>query len=374
MDTVDIIIIGAGVVGLGITKKLSSQAGKNILLIEKHDSFGRETSSRNSEVIHGGLYHPEHSLKARLCITGNQLMYELCAKHNIPHRKTGKIIVANTEEEIDKIQTIFEQGKRNGVKGLKLLTREEVAEMEPHVKCKLGLWSPESGIVDTHQLMKYLEQTALHQGATIAYNCEVKGLKKAGDFFTVDIQDADGEQLQLQAPVVINSAGLMSDQLAAWAGIDIDQAGYRLYPCKGEYFSVSNKHTGKLNHLVYPAPTPISLGTHAVLSLDNRLKLGPNAFYVNELCYDVAPEHQKDFYQSAQKFLPFIKHEDLTPDMSGIRPKLQSSKEDFHDFVITEESRRGLAGLINLIGIESPGLTSFAAIADEVAKIVNQIS
>jgi L-2-hydroxyglutarate oxidase LhgO len=221
--------------------------------------------------------------------------------------------------------------------------------------------------------MQYLEQSALSQGAMIAYNCEVKGITRAGNTFIVTVHDADGEELQLQAAIIINAAGLWSDKIAAAAGIDIDKAGYRLYPCKGEYFSVSAKHRGKLTHLVYPAPTPISLGTHAVLSLDYSFKLGPNAFYVNEIDYHVNAAHQQDFFHSALKFLPFIELEDLSPDMSGIRPKLQTSKEAFHDFIIREEGERGLPGLVNLIGIESPGLTSFVAIAEEVVKIVNRL-
>lgn len=371
VDRVDIVIIGAGVVGLAIAERLSrSKEGLEIVVIERHEDFGRETSSRNSEVIHGGLYYAADLLKTKLCVQGNPMLYQLCRTEGIPHRKTGKIIVATDAIEEEKLNAIFQQAKTNGVPGVSLITKDEIMALEPFVYAVSGLYSPESGIVDSHQLMKYFEQTAESRGIVVAYGTEAIGLEKSADGYVVEIKDADSEQVQLEATVLINSAGLFADRIAWMAGIDIDEEGYRIYPCKGEYFSVSSRHHGKIGRLVYPTPSPVHLGAHAVLSLDDRLKIGPNAVYVDEISYEVNPDRQKDFYANAKKFLPFLEYEDLAPDMAGIRPKLYQRSEPFRDFIIREEGDRGLSGLINLVGIESPGLTACLAIADTVEALL----
>jgi len=368
MEKVDIVIIGAGVVGLAIAWKLSSHK-KEIVVLERHDSFGRETSSRNSEVTHAGMYYPADSLKARLCVEGNRLIRELCQEYNIPHAMTGKIIVANNDDEKNKIEFLFDQGNRNGVFGLRLLNKRSILSLEPHVLAAAGLWSPTTGIVDSHRLMNFFAQSAGDAGVTIAYACTVAGLQKVPTGYRVEIRDTTGETVFMASEVVINAAGLGADQIAAMAGIDIDAAGYRLHPCKGEYFAVADRHRGKLAHLVYPAPTVISLGVHSVLKLDGSLKLGPNAFYVDTLNYDIDVSHRREFYESTRKYLPFIEYKDLQPDMAGIRAKLQAADETFRDFVIREESNRGLPGLVNLIGLESPALTASPAIARYVESL-----
>ncbi|MBN2553388.1 MAG: NAD(P)/FAD-dependent oxidoreductase [Spirochaetales bacterium] len=371
MDRVDIVIIGAGVVGLAIAELLArTRRGSEIVVLERHDGFGRETSSRNSEVIHAGLYYREDLLKTRLCIQGNPMLYELCSKEGIPHRKTGKIILATDEAEQEQLHGIFRQAQTNGAAGVCMISREEVQTLEPYVFGLCGLYSPESGIVDSHQLMKYFEQTAQSLGATVAYGTEVIALEKSVDGYVVEVSDADGEPLQLESGVLINSAGLWADRVAGMAGIDLDGEGYRIYPCKGEYFSVSSRHQGKLERLVYPTPSPIHLGAHAVLSLDDRLKIGPNAVYVDEISYDVDEARLESFFTKAKRFLPFLELDDLAPDMAGIRPKLYRQGEPFRDFIIREEGDRGLSGLINLVGIESPGLTSCMAIAQAVDKLL----
>jgi L-2-hydroxyglutarate oxidase LhgO len=372
MEKVSVTIIGAGVVGLAIAERLSRHT-KEIVLIEKHESFGWETSSRNSEIIHAGLYYPSDSLKARLCVEGNRMLYELCENAGIPFKKSGKLVIANTDKEMQKVDSLFEQGRKNGVPGLRLLAREEIAKMEPDIRAEKALFSPETGIIDTHQLMKYFERKAEENNVTIAYNCEVVGLGKDGDSYKLTIRDADGESFDMESEIVINAAGLGSERIASMGGIDTEEAGYRIHFCKGEYFSVSNRHSNKLTHLVYPAPTLISLGIHAVLLLDGSLKLGPNAFYLDSLDYNVDAAHQKEFFESAKTYLPFIEYEDLSPDMSGIRSKLQGDGDDFRDFVIREESDKGLDGLINLIGIESPGLTASPAIAGFVEEILRNL-
>lgn len=372
MDRMDITIIGGGVVGLAIAERLASDS-REIILIERHDGFGRETSSRNSEVIHAGLHYSEKFLKTQLCVRGNPMLYELCENAGIPHRKTGKVVVATERDEIEKIHDVFDQGNKNGVPGLRLITKVEIEELEPHVAGLMGLYSPESGIIDVHQLMRNLEQSAKAQGVTVAYNCIVKGLHGDGNGYTIEVEDADGEQVELASTVVINSAGLAADQIASMAGIDLDKAGYKIQLCKGEYFKVSNRHRGNLKHLVYPAPTPLSLGAHADIALDGSFKVGPSALYVDSIDYDVDALHQQEFFERARKFLPFVEFDDLSPDMSGIRPKLYGKGEPIRDFIIRDEQDRGLPGLVDLIGIESPGLTACLALAQHVESIVKDL-
>jgi L-2-hydroxyglutarate oxidase LhgO len=371
MDRVDIVIIGAGVVGLAVAERLSrTRKGSELVVLERHESFGRETSSRNSEVIHAGLYYAEHLLKTTLCIRGNPLLYELCRKEAIPHRKTGKIIVATNDEERQQLAGILEQARVNGAGEVRLLSSEEIETMEPYVSGTAGLYSPESGILDSHQLMSYLERAAASRGATLAYGTEVIGLEKSVEGYVVEVRDTDGQQLQLESAVVVNSAGLWADRIAWMAGIDTEAEGYRIHPCKGEYFSISSRHQGKIGRLVYPAPSTGALGIHVVLGLDDRLKIGPNALYVDEISYQVDPGHQADFYAKAGRFLPFLEPDDLAPDMSGIRPKLYGEGEPMRDFIIQEEGDRGLSGLVNLVGMESPALTSCLAIAEAVDRLL----
>lgn len=369
MESVDIFIIGAGVVGLAIADRCASP-GRQVILAERNDGFGRETSSRNSEVIHCGMYYAEPLLKTRLCVRGNPLLYELCGRVGIPHRKTGKILAATDHREVEKLHEILVQGKTNGVPGLELVGRERMLELEPLVSGVLGLYSPESGIVDSHRLMGWLESSAREKGVTVAYNCEVVEIRKAADGYVVGVRDADGGRVSLKSSCVINSAGLQSDRIAALTGIDAEKAGYSIHPCKGEYFRVADRHRGKLHRLVYPVPSPVHLGAHAVLGLDGGLKIGPSSFYVDGIDYGVDPAHGAEFLEKARRFLPFLAEDDLRPDMSGIRPKLYGAGEPFRDFVIREESARSLPGFIDLIGIESPGLTSCLTIAETVSGLV----
>jgi L-2-hydroxyglutarate oxidase LhgO len=369
MEQVGIAIVGAGVVGLAVAERLSRRT-ESLVVLERHESFGRETSSRNSEVIHAGLYYDASLLKTRLCVRGNPKLYELCVRQGIPHRKTGKVIVATSEAEVVKLEGIRGQALANGVEGVSLLSDREVAALEPSVSAIAGLSSPASGIMDSHALMAYLEQEARNRGAVLAYGCRVEGVERCAGGYRLAVRDADGAPLELQAEVLINSAGLDSDRLAASAGIDIDAAGYRIHPCKGEYFSLSSRYWGLFHRLVYPVPSPIHLGAHVVLGLDGRTKVGPNAFYVSEIEYSVDSGHQEAFHAEARKFLPGLRLEDLAPDMAGIRPKLYGAGQEFRDFVIREEGGRGLPGLVNLVGIESPGLTSCLAIAEEVENLL----
>lgn len=370
MEKTDIIIIGAGMVGLAVAYQLSG-TGREIIVLEKHESFGREASSRNSEVVHAGIYYPQNTLKAELCVRGNRLLYELLEKHELPYKKCGKIIVAETEDEEQELLKLLENGNRNGVSGLKMISKNEVEHLEPDVIATTGLFSPETGIVDTHSLMSFYEKEAENRGVMFAYDHVPTGIEFLSPGFRLEVREPSGEIFQIQADSVINSAGLGSEDVAAMAGLNIDELGYKLHPCKGEYFRISNRHKGKISHLIYPAPTRISLGLHLVLELDGGLKLGPNAFYVDDIDYDVDISHKLDFLESGKKYLNFLKEEDLSPDQAGIRPKLQLPTETFRDFVIKDEKDNGLPGFVNLIGIESPGLTAAPAIAEHVESLIN---
>jgi L-2-hydroxyglutarate oxidase LhgO len=366
---IDVAIIGAGVIGLATAREIA-QGKKEVFVFEKNRTFGLETSSRNSEVIHAGIYYPEDSLKARLCLEGKNLLYELCRKHNIAHKKCGKIIVAADEGEVTWLEELCEQGRKNGVADLVLLSRTEVKKLEPNIEARAGLLSPSSGIFDSHNLLKFLYAQARERRTEFVFGTEVIGIERKGAKYKVQIRDRDGIS-DVVARVILNCAGLNSDRIAQLAGIDITRAGYRLHYCKGEYFSLDSKYRNLTSRLIYPAPEQAGHGIHWRQTLDGRVLLGPSAHYVEEIDYSVDGTHKQYFYDSAKRFLPFLELEDLAPESAGIRPKLQGPGEDFRDFVIAHEERTGFPGLINLIGIESPGLTAALAVARYVRTMMS---
>lgn len=372
MNKTDVVIIGAGSVGLAIARRLSVR-GKNIVLLERHGTFGQDTSTRNSEVIHGGMYYPTGSLKARLCVEGNRMLYEICAEQNIPHRKTGKLIIANTEDERKSIEEIYQQGQSNHVPNLRMIEEQEIKNLEPNIHATWALLSPESGILDATELMRYFEQKSVENGVTIRYNHEVIDLEKSNNNYTVSVRRENGEIEKISTPVVINAAGLYADSISAMLGMDIEKNNYHIYWVKGEYFDVNQRHKGIMSHLIYPTPTPVSLGIHVRLRLDGSFALGPNAIYVDDINYDVDPTHLGNFFSDVKEYLPFLKKSDLTPGVAGIRAKLQARGETAKDFIIRNEADKGLPGFINLVGIDSPALTACAAIAEEVAEIYSKL-
>lgn len=378
MEKVDIVVIGAGVVGLSIATELANPK-YYVYVLEKNSSFGQEISSRNSEVIHTGIYYEPGSLKAKTCVDGNKMLYELCIKNNIPYRKLGKLIVAVSKEEEKQLFELFNKGKKNGVKGLKILSQSEVKKIEPYVECTLALFSPDTGIIDSHKLMLHLIQRLKEKGAEVVYNCEVIGISKTSSGYIITVKDTlKNEEFKFFSSIVINSTGLNSEQIAEMVGIDTKAQKYNLKYCKGQYFRVNNsKKCGFINHLVYPVPEHENgtLGIHATLDLVHSIRLGPDAQYLerNEIDYNVDIRKRKEFLNSVINFLPFLEEDDLMPDLAGIRPKLQGRGEVFRDFIIKEESALGFPGFINLIGIESPGLTSALAIAKMVKNIVEKI-
>lgn len=375
MERVDVIIAGAGVVGLAVAAELAGRLdGADIVVLERHAKFGQDTSSRNSEVMHAGMYYPSGSLKARHCVAGNPMLYEFCERYDIPHKRLGKVIVARDESEIKGIEAILEQGQTNGVADLRLLTQAEVAKLEPNVTAVAAVYSPNTGIIDSHRLMLQLERLATQAGAMFAYKHAVTGVSFTGGEYEVAFEGPEGADA-LACRWLVNCAGLYADRIPAWLGIDTVATGYKIYPVKGEYFSLSAAKSRCINGLVYPPPLKglRGLGTHVTKSLDGRARLGPSAFYVDYAAienYDVDPDHREEFFQAAQTYLPFIERDDLAADMAGMRPKLQAPDAPVADFVIRHEADRGLPGLIDLIGIESPGLTSCLSIAKTVAEMV----
>ena len=378
--TFDVIIIGAGVVGLATAQRLARRDRK-LAVLEKHDRFGQETSSRNSEVIHAGIYYPGDFLKSRLCVEGNRLLYAWCREHKVPHADIGKLIVATTAEEASSLETIRSRAEQNGVPGLELLGKKQIISMEPEVSALAALLSPTTGIIDSHRLMQSLLLAAEDKGAVMSCRAKVTAIRF--DDAGYDLEINNGEY-RLQAKTIVNSAGLHADQIAALTGMDVDARGYRLKPCKGNYFSASP--APRLRRLVYPVPVTnnVGLGIHATLDLTGRVRFGPDSRYLDKeeiLCltdsqnghgqssesalslYKVDEDHKEAFGNAIRNYLPGFDTEALHPDMSGIRPKVQGPGDPVMDFIIREEGSCGYPGFINLIGIESPGLTSCLAIA-----------
>jgi len=364
-EKVDLLIIGAGVIGLAIAEAVAAK-NRQVVVLEKNDSFGQETSSRNSEVIHAGIYYPKEFLKSRLCLQGNRLLYAWCEKHQVPHQRIGKFIVATNEEECEDLERIKIIAEDNGVEKLEHLGKVQLKSKEPEVSAWAALFSPNTGIIDTHRLMKTFLMSAEGKGAIITYRSEVTAIHFDGSIWDLEINDGE---YRINTKTLINSAGLHADRIAALAGIDIDAAGYRLKPCKGNYFTATP--TPKINHLIYPVPVKnnVGLGIHATLDLSGRVRFGPDSQYISDdqqLDYIVDEALKPAFHESIRKYLPGVSIDDLNPDMSGIRPKIQGPGDPVMDFIIRDESERGFTGLINLIGIESPGLTACLAIGEYV--------
>ncbi|MFY9397893.1 MAG: NAD(P)/FAD-dependent oxidoreductase [Desulfomonilia bacterium] len=373
MVEVDITVVGAGVVGLAVARELSSLPVQ-LAVLEKESAPGTGVSSRSSEVIHAGIYYPPASLKARLCVEGNVLLREFCSSFGVAFRQTGKVIVAASPDEEQDIERLCRRGLENGVRDLRILSRKELLEHEPNVGGTCALFSPTTAIVDSHRLVRLLEAHCLDKGTPILYRTELVSLEKSSGGFVCTACGPRGECYRFASRIVINACGLDADRTASLAGIDPDGAGYRIHPVKGEYFRVHPRKQGLVRGMVYPIPERnlAGLGIHATKDLAGSLRLGPNAFAVRSLSYDVDPLHALAFFESARSLLPFLEIEDLSPDTAGIRPKLQAPGGPQRDFVIAHESGRGLPGLINLVGIESPGLTSCLAIAQYVSRMIVQ--
>jgi L-2-hydroxyglutarate oxidase LhgO len=370
MSDTPLTVVGAGVVGLAVAARLAPRFPE-LVILERRERHGTETSSRNSEVIHAGMYYPTGTLKARLCVRGNRLLYELCGRLDVPHRRIAKLIVAVAPAETAELERLLALGRANGVT-LEMRTGEECRGLEPAVPAVAGLFSPATGIVSAHGLMDALLHEARSHGALLQPRAELVAVERRDRDYRLDVRTPEGVE-SLTSERVVNAAGLEADTVAALAGIDVDAAGYRLHWWKGSYFAVWGAAARLVSRLVYPVPTQVSLGVHAVLGLDGRVRFGPDVDSRPDrrLDYSVDEGKRAAFGAAVRRIVPAIADADLTPDIAGIRPRLQAPGQGFHDFVIAEESARGLPGFVNLAGIESPGLTAALAIAEEVEGLLD---
>jgi L-2-hydroxyglutarate oxidase LhgO len=369
-----ITIIGAGVVGLAIAAKLA-EIYNDIFLLEESNSFGHGASSRNSEVIHASIYYPWESLKGKLCLRGNELMYEICKNNSIPFANCRKFIVATNEQEIAQLETVLETAKGNGVRGVRIVDRNEIKKMESGVYAEAAVYSPSSGIVDSHRLMEYFERKSNENNVSIVYNHKITGIERKNGEYELIVTDSIGESFKLTTDIIINSAGLSSGYVAEFAGIDIDKYDYRICYHKGIYFRVNRQLEKYPQALIYPVPLKSGhVGIHTTPDLYGGMRLGPHFFRVDEVDYSVDETFHEMFYEFSKRFLPFLEYDDISPDMAGIMATVQKENEAMKDFIIREENDKGLPNMINLIGIDSPGLTAAPAIAEYINNIVTEIN
>ncbi|MFZ5434554.1 MAG: NAD(P)/FAD-dependent oxidoreductase [Calditrichota bacterium] len=364
------LVIGAGVVGLAVAAELASRG--SLLVVEKDWKFGQGTSSHNSEVVHAGIYYPPNSLKAQLCVAGNRRIRELSAQYGFGYRQVGKYIVATTESETEYLHWLKDNAAENGVTDLRWVSLDELREQEPSVQAVSCLFSPTSGIVDSHGLMACFKTKAEVAGADFAFNSEVTGIRKLASGYELTIRDADSSETAITAERVINCAGLYSDRIAELAGLDIRGLELELHWTKGYYYTVEGGSRLNIRHLVYPVPDHHmkSLGVHATVDLAGGLRFGPTAFYLEHKTedYSFSNDHLDQVADSIRRYLPAFSAVGMNAIMAGIRPKLSGPGQPVRDFYIREESDRGLPGFVNLIGIESPGLTAAPAIAEYVRR------
>lgn len=360
-ERVEAVVVGAGVVGLACARALA-RAGKEVLILERHSEIGTETSARNSEVIHAGIYYPQGSLKARLCVQGRDRLYSFCETHGVAHRRCGKLIVATTTAQEARLREIRKRAGSNGVDNLEFLSATDVRALEPHLRCTAALLSPSTGIIDSHELMLALLGDAEKHGAVIALNAPVESgaIRDSG----LELHVGGDAPLTLQAGMVVNSAGLHASALArSLKGLPED-AVPTAWLAKGNYFSLSGR--SPFSRLVYPVPEPGGLGVHLTLDLAGQARFGPDVEWLENIDYNVDPERGRKFYAAIRDYWPDLPDESLYPAYAGIRPKIAGPDEADADFQIQGPDAHGVAGLVNLFGIESPGLTSCLAIGDEV--------
>ncbi|RYX97002.1 MAG: NAD(P)/FAD-dependent oxidoreductase [Comamonadaceae bacterium] len=371
MDQVDVIVIGAGVVGLSIARALAL-AGREVIVLESGNAIGQGVSSRNSEVIHAGLYYPPGSLKAALCVRGNALLYEYCSSRGIAHRRSGKLVVATSAADITRLQALQVNATTNGVPA-SLLDSAQAKALEPALACSAALLSPSTGVVDSHGLMLALQGDFENSGGTVAIGTRMKSADFSRGLPASVVVEADGGELEISARLVVNAAGLQACSLArtfiGLAPAHIPQE----YFAKGSYFSLSGR--APFSHLIYPVPEPGGLGVHLTLDIGGQARFGPDVEWIEpaspeQIDYAVEAARGDGFYAEVRKYWPGLKDGSLAPSYSGVRPKIHGPHETAADFRIDGEGRHGVAGLVNLFGIESPGLTSCLAIGEHVREMV----
>ncbi|WP_153098875.1 NAD(P)/FAD-dependent oxidoreductase [Paraburkholderia hayleyella] len=367
MDHIECIVIGAGVIGLAVARALAAR-GREVIVLEATAAIGVETSSRNSEVIHAGLYYPRGSLKAALCVQGRELLYDYCAMRGIPHQRCGKLLVATATSQIPQLERIIARGKENGVLDLIRLKPAEAQTLEPELACVDAVFSPQTGIVDSHQLMLALQADAERDGAACVFHAPVEAVTVNQNSFNVHLGGA--APAAIRASCVINSAGLHANALARRIhGLDPRHVP-PLYLARGNYFGMSGR--APFSRLIYPMPNEAGLGVHLTLDQSGQARFGPDVEWIEAIHYDVNPERAASFYSAIRAYWPALPDGALQPAYSGIRPKLSGPGEAAADFVIQGPAAHGVRGLVNLYGIESPGLTASLAIAQRVCELAGR--
>jgi L-2-hydroxyglutarate oxidase LhgO len=364
VEQVDCIVVGAGAVGLAVARALAL-SGREVIILESAEGIGTETSSRNSEVIHAGIYYPANSLMARFCVAGRRMLYAYCAEKGIPHRNCGKLIVATNGREDAMLAGIKGRAEANGVEGMRVLTAAEAMAMEPNLHCTSALHSPATGIVDSHSYMLALQGDAENAGATPVFFSPMVGGKVVGRHIEVDVGGAD--PMTLACNLLVNSAGLHAPFLARHIhGMPLDRVPTE-YFAKGNYFTLAGR--SPFSRLIYPVPVSGGLGVHLTMDLGGQAKFGPDVEWIDTIDYTVDPSRSDSFYAAVRTYWPGLKDGALQPGYAGIRPKIVPKGAPAQDFVVQGPQTHGVGGLINLFGIESPGLTASLAIAEHVLEV-----
>ncbi|MBV6304761.1 NAD(P)/FAD-dependent oxidoreductase [Candidimonas humi] len=361
---IDCVVLGAGVVGLAVARELAL-AGREVLLAEASEAIGTGTSSRNSEVIHAGIYYPQGSLKARLCVAGKHMLYDYCAEHGIPHKRLGKLIVAATPEQAAGLDRIAERARGNGVDDLYRISGAEAQALEPALRCAGALVSPSTGIIDSHALMLALQGDAENHGAQCVFHTPYAegSILPSGEFL---LRFEGAEPMEITARCVINACGLQAPEAACrLQGLDARHIP-RAYFCKGNYFTLSGR--APFARLIYPMPDHAGLGVHLTLDLGGQAKFGPDTEWIDGIDYTLDRKRGEVFYEAVRQYWPGLPDGALSPGYTGIRPKISGPGEPAADFVISGPAQHGIPNLVNLFGIESPGLTSCLALAQATVQ------
>jgi len=363
VDEVECIVVGAGVIGLAVARALAI-AGREVLVIDRAPTIGFETSSRNSEVIHSGIYYPKGSLKATTCIDGRRRLYAYCREHGVAYAQIGKIIVASDEAELPALERIAAAARANGVDDVEWLSATQAKRLEPELQCVAALLSPSTGIIDSHGLMLAFQGEAEDAGAMIVLRTPIVAGRVHSDGF--ELATGGDDPTTIGCRYLVNAAGLYAPALARAIGGLAQQTIPSAYFCRGVYFTLSGKTP--FRHLVYPVPPPGGLGVHITLDLAGQARFGPDVEWISSIDYRVDPKRAAAFYAAVRCYWPGLRDGTLQPGYAGIRPKISGPGEPAADFVVQGPGRHGMPGLVNLYGIESPGLTASLALADEVAS------
>jgi L-2-hydroxyglutarate oxidase LhgO len=366
-EHVECVVVGAGVVGLAVARELAL-AGREVIMLEAADAIGTETSSRNSEVIHAGIYYPPGSLKAELCVAGKRALYDYCRERGIAHSRCGKLVAATAPEQIATLDEIARRAAANGVDDLAWLAPSEVAGLEPELSCAAALLSPSSGIVDSHALMLSLQGDAESHGAAIALQSPLRGGRATGDGFLLEVGPDDAPLFALACWTLVNCAGLHAQEVAARIEGLPPEAIPPRYLAKGNYYALTGRTP--FRRLIYPVPEEGGLGVHVTLDLAGRARFGPDVEWVDRISYEVDPRRADAFYAAIRRYWPALPDGALVPDYAGMRTKLGPPGSPAADFLIQGPAEHGVPGLVNLFGVESPGLTAALAIGVHVARLV----